>query len=198
VRGIYKIDSYPRAIQLSVLIVSTYVFRCQSGAVEIPLTRAEGILYVTMCESPDWEIPVFGVHKKGQIHRRSRDDLVERADRLIAHLEPQAELLPFTYYLEQNVRSCLFNGKHAFLECGPGFCRICETEVIPSPKHPGASVVLSHQLADLRDLRPLLLDDGREIRATKRRGKHDLLSKVHQLKRFLDSNGDAWIECSAF
>jgi hypothetical protein len=177
--------------------MSTYIFRSEGAAVEISLSRAESILYVWMCESPPWEVPVFGIAEEETTRRRSRTDLVERTERLLKSLEPQAELLRFTYSLEGSGQSCQFRGKEASLECGAGYCQIVESEITPSPKHSGASVVLHRQLADLRDLEPVVLDDGREIRAKRRPGNHDLLARVRDLKRFLDSAATQWIECSA-
>jgi hypothetical protein len=179
--------------------VTTYIFRSAEGSVEITLTRAEGVLYVWMSESPEWEVPVFGAHDKAVVSRRPRRDLLERADRLVALLEPQADLLRFTYSLERphvTGQQCQLGGREGTLECGAGYCQIVESKIVPAPNHRSASVVLYNKIADLRDLRPLVLDDGAVVRAKRKSGKHDLLGKARDLKRFLDAVQSDSIECS--
>jgi hypothetical protein len=180
--------------------MTTYTFRAADRVARISLSRSEGMQYIWMKESPDWEVPLFGLPIKGMLHQRSRGDLLVRAARLLASLEEQAPLLRFTYTLASAPNPMLgppcLKGQPVSVECGPGFCHLVTSEVFQAPGARAPAIVF-HKVADLRNLEPVLLDDGQVLRAARRRTKLDLLGKVRELKAFLEASEAESIECSA-
>jgi hypothetical protein len=180
--------------------MTVYIFRAGDRGARIALSRSEGMQYRRMKESPDWEVPLFGIAVKGMLCQRTRDDLLVRASRLLASLEEQAPLLRFTYTLASAPNPMLgpprFRGQSVSVECGPGFCHLVTSEIVQAPGA-RAPAIVTHQVADLRNLEPVVLDDGQVLRATRRRANLDLVAKVRELKAFLDASDAGLIECSA-
>jgi len=138
---------------------------------------------------------VFAPHDKSVVKTTSRTKLLVAAGQLLSSLDGQIELRQYRYGLTTHgvpggkeyrgsvSFGCRLDGRLAIAEAGPGYCHIHAVETMPYGK-PGK------QLADLRNMEPLTVDDGIVLIPTRHRHPITVHVAIRNLVEFLrERNG---------